>query len=126
MSMEWPKEKGVHLQRLMEIRPVLGLSPPLKELLTNIIDQSLVKVRRLLEIASVLIKEETQELTVDEGVGEILIESEGRTKDGSSWRMMLESWDGDQAGSVQIASYGDDPDDLPPMSWENFVATDDF
>ena len=104
MSTDWNREPGGQLSRCLAIPVVCGLSPPLRELLDVVLDESLVKVQGLIAIAereSVNVVEE-----VDDHGAEVPIEGTS-AHDDSAWRMMIESVDDDHMGSWRIASYGD-------------------
>ena len=106
MNTEWVREPGVQLSRCMQMPVVSGLSPPLRELLSCVIDESLAKVRALIEIVERERPNVKEEEDAGERAEEIPIESVS-PHDATMWRMMVESVDEDHVGSVRIASYGD-------------------
>lgn len=108
MAVDWVKEPGGVLQRCTQLPQVRGLSAPLKDVLVAVIDESLAKVQRILEIAPRLLPPmEDDDVREEEEMGEIEIDVEPGRGDASGWKMMIESLDDDRMGSVQIASYGD-------------------
>ena len=106
MNTEWVREPGAQLNRCIQMPVVSGLSPPLKELLSCVIDESLAKVRALIEIVERERPNVREEEDVEERAEEIPIGSVS-PHDGSMWRLMVESVDEDHVGSIRIASYGD-------------------
>lgn len=106
IACEWVRERGGQIQRCPQLPHVRGLSAPLKELLIAVIDESLVKVRRMMDIAAT-IAPMMVEADEEEEADEIEIEVEHTRGDATGWRMMIESLDDDRMGSVKIASYGD-------------------
>ena len=105
MLTEWPKENGTVLSRWPQLDTVKGLSQPLKDIMLNIISQTLKKINSLSNILNTYSKDETQELGSFEPQ-EIQIEAADKTHgDGSSWRYMLDEEHPSSSVFMQIASF---------------------
>ena len=105
VGVDWNREPGAQLSRCLPMPVISGLSPPLKELLNAVIDQSLAKVQALIELVE-REKPSVKEEEIEDHADEIPIEGTS-AHDVSVWKMMVESVDEDQIGSIRIASYGD-------------------
>jgi hypothetical protein len=110
---DWVREPGLQLQRLLPAPRAVRLSQSMKELLVSIIEQTMTKVRSISELLQRYTAESPAIGELEET--EIPIEGEGGS---SSWRMLIESLDEDNVGSMRIASYGDSRQspDLPQVN----------
>lgn len=117
IATEWVREPGSQLTRCLPMPIISGLSHPLREVILNVIEQSLNKCQSLMNIfVKYNITTPPPQLYEEENLREIPIDGPERPSDGSSWRMMIESIDDDhQIGSMQIASYGDNQQPTDPM-----------
>ncbi|OHT03274.1 hypothetical protein TRFO_29364 [Tritrichomonas foetus] len=111
MCSDWNKDKGQVLTKISPSQQVKGLSQPLKDVLVCVIEQTMKKVRAIIDIldkhytpntSHAFIEKSTMPFRMPTSEG-----SENKTGDGSSWKIMVESADEDRVGSVRIASYGD-------------------
>ncbi|KAK8897083.1 hypothetical protein M9Y10_015017 [Tritrichomonas musculus] len=111
MSYEWKKEPGKVLDRVNpQPTTTRGLSQPLKEILIEVIKQTFQKVKAIIDV---LEKYYSPSQSTSQGgpnfnsIGESTIGSDQKTRDGSSWKLLIESADEDRVGSMRIPSYGD-------------------
>lgn len=110
MSFEWKKEPGKVLDRLNSQPPIQGLSQPLKEILIEVVKQTSQKVRAIIDVLEKHYNPSqpaTQSNHQFNSIGEGTLGSAQKTRDGSSWKLLIESADDDRIGSMRIPSYGD-------------------
>ena len=113
MSSDWNIEQGVSLQKCTQLPTTIGLSPPLKDLLLMVIDQTIQKLHSIQIILEKHYVDNKSNIAYnqnlnDETMNEIPIDTEQRIgNDNTLWEMMVESIDDDHTGSMRIASYGD-------------------
>jgi hypothetical protein len=106
MNSEWIFEPGMQISRIVPAATCHGLSPPLKDRLSRMIDVYLKKTSALLNIVEKRLNAATTHPLVDDDMElETPIESPGY--DTQVWRMLVESYPDDHIGSFRIASYGD-------------------
>lgn len=105
MLTEWPKESGTILTRWPQLDAIKGLSQPLKDIMLNIITQTLKKINSLSNILNKYSKDNVSELGSFEAP-EIQIETADKTHaDGSSWKYMLDEEHPSSSMFMQIASF---------------------
>jgi hypothetical protein len=107
MTTDWVREPGVQLQRCLPMPRPVRLSPPLRELLISIVDQSISKAHAIAEALQRYAAASPAFGDREEGEGAPEIPIDGERVETHSWRMLIESFDDDHVGSMRIASYGD-------------------
>ena len=103
INTNWKQEPGTVLSRCPTAPIICGLSPPLKEVLLTIVEQTLNKVKILTSIAQNHNIVDLESETAEEELSEVEI-SEDQSQSISSWGLMIESV-GDHQTS--LSSFGD-------------------